>query len=278
MTLTPKLVWQSMKDPYVHGYSTRESIRLQDQARTLEEILHHDTRYPADSRVLEIGCGVGAQTVILARSSPDADITSMDISAESIRTAQEKVQKAGMRNVRFLRGDLYHLPLATGCMDHVFVCFVLEHLRDPHRALQEFYRVLNTGGTLTVIEGDHGSAFFYPESEEAENAIHCLVRLQGEQGGNACIGRSLYPRISAAGFRNVQVSPRMIYADATRPDLQEGFTRLTFTAMVEGVQREVRKRSLMDSAAWEKGITSLYKTGEADGTFCYTFFKATAVK
>jgi SAM-dependent methyltransferase len=267
-----------MKDPYVHGYSPRESTRLQDQARTLEEILHHDTRYPANSRVLETGCGVGAQTIILARSSPGADIISMDISAESIRIAREKVWKAGMLNVRFLRGDLYHLPLATGSVDHVFICFVLEHLRDPERALREIRRVLNTGGTLTVIEGDHGSAFFYPESEAAENAIHCLVRLQEEKGGNACIGRSLYPRISAAGFRDVRVSPRMVYADATRPDLQEGFTRLTFTAMVEGIQREVQERNLMDRTRWREGITALNHAAESGGTFCYTFFKATAVK
>ena len=59
---------------YVHGYSTREQERLEDQARTLAELLHHDTAYPAGSRVLEAGCGVGAQTLRLARSSPEARI------------------------------------------------------------------------------------------------------------------------------------------------------------------------------------------------------------
>ena len=53
---------------YVHGYSARESERLADQAQTLTELLHHDTHYPAGSRVLEAGCGIGAQTVILARN------------------------------------------------------------------------------------------------------------------------------------------------------------------------------------------------------------------
>ena len=47
---------------YVHGYSARESERLADQAQTLTELLHHDTHYPAGSRVLEVGCGIGAQT------------------------------------------------------------------------------------------------------------------------------------------------------------------------------------------------------------------------
>ena len=50
---------------YVHGYDAGEMQRLQDQARTLEGLLHADTTYPAGARVLEAGCGVGAQTVPL---------------------------------------------------------------------------------------------------------------------------------------------------------------------------------------------------------------------
>ena len=49
--------------PYVHGYGAREGERLLDQANALSSLLHHDTRYPPGSRVLEAGCGVGAQTV-----------------------------------------------------------------------------------------------------------------------------------------------------------------------------------------------------------------------
>ena len=55
---------------YVHGYSARESDRLTDQAQTLTDLLHHDTRYSAGAHVLKAGCGIGAQTVILAKNSP----------------------------------------------------------------------------------------------------------------------------------------------------------------------------------------------------------------
>ena len=66
-----------MNKSYVHGYDPRENIRLQDQAFTLVELLHYDTKYPAGSKVLEAGCGVGAQTVTLAQNSPGAYITSV---------------------------------------------------------------------------------------------------------------------------------------------------------------------------------------------------------
>ena len=55
---------------YVHGYSERELKRLQDQANTLDELLHHDTIFPGNSKVLVVGCGVGSQTKIIAKKNP----------------------------------------------------------------------------------------------------------------------------------------------------------------------------------------------------------------
>lgn len=263
---------------YVHGYSARESDRLADQAQTLTDLLHHDTWYPAGSRVLEAGCGIGAQTVILAKNSPGAHITSIDISEHSLVRAQENIQREGITNVTFRQGDIFHLPFEPSSFDHIFVCFVLEHLAEPQRALEQLRPLLNEGGTLTVIEGDHGSAFFHPDNVDAHRAIDCLVLLQKRMGGNALIGRQLYPLVAGAGYTDVSVSPRMVYVDASRPQLVEGFTKLTFTAMVEGVAEEVQRQGLMSRDAWERGIAALYRTTEPDGVFCYTFFKATARK
>ena len=91
-----------MKTSYVHGYTTRENIRLQDQASTLVELLHSDTAYPAGSRILEAGCGVGAQTITLAENSPDAKIIAVDISATSVARAKRKVAAAGFSKVHLV--------------------------------------------------------------------------------------------------------------------------------------------------------------------------------
>lgn len=266
------------ENQYVHGYSARESERLRDQAETLTDLLHNDTRYPAGSRVLEAGCGIGAQTIILAKNSPGADITSLDISADSLQQAEEKTRSLGITNVTFRHGDIFDLPFGPECFDHIFVCFVLEHLKEPERALAMLRPLLKDGGTLTVIEGDHGSTFFYPDDRDARRAIDCLVELQQRAGGNALIGRQLYPLITGAGYADVHVSPRMVYVDSSRPSLAGGFTKLTFTAMVRGVTDTVQNEGLMSREAWERGIAALYRTAENDGVFCYTFFKATARK
>ncbi|MFA5181234.1 MAG: methyltransferase domain-containing protein [Syntrophales bacterium] len=263
-----------MKSAYVHGYDPRENMRLQDQASTLVALLHSDTFYPEGSRVLEAGCGIAAQTITLARNSPAAMITSIDISEASVAEAKRKTGEAGCTNVRFQQADIFNLPFAPDSFDHIFVCFVLEHLSRPIEALLLLKEVLRKGGTITVIEGDHGSAYFHPDSEAAHRAIQCQVELQRRAGGNAMIGRELYPLLCKAGFKSVRVSPRMVYVDASKPELVDGFTRKTFTAMIEGVRAAALTAEIVEKGDFDRGIRDLYRTSEDNGVFCYTFFKA----
>ncbi len=263
---------------YVHGYSERESERLHDQADTLDELLHHDSVFPLNSKVLEAGCGVGAQTKIIAAKNPGCHFTSIDISESSLLQAEKLIQSLQIKNVEFQAGDIFDLHFKNESFDHIFVCFVLEHLSDPLRALHCLQPVLKPGGSMTVIEGDHGSAYFYPYSIAAQKAINCLVELQSRRGGNSLIGRTLHPLLQQAGFSDCTVSPRMVYADHNRPDLVEGFTKNTFTAMIEGVEQDALQNALISKQEWVQGIKDLYRTAEDGGVFCYTFFKGKGIK
>jgi SAM-dependent methyltransferase len=267
-----------MSDAYVHGYRASEQERLRDQAGTLVDLLHSDTAYPPGSAVLEAGCGVGAQTVTLAQRSPEARFTSVDISAASIAEARRRTDRAGLTNVEFQQGDIFDLPFDAESFDHVFVCFVLEHLGRPVDALAALERLLRPEGTITVIEGDHGSAYFHPDSAAAHAAIRCQVELQRKAGGNALIGRQVYPLMVEAGLEAVRVSARMVYVDSSRPDLVDGFTRRTFTAMIAGVREPAIDAGLIDAEGFDAGVADLHRTTEADGVFCYTFFKGVGSK
>jgi hypothetical protein len=70
----------------------------------------------------------------------------------------------------------------------------------------------------------------------------------------------------------------MVYVDSSRPALVEGFTRNTFTAMVEGAREAALAAGLVDPETWRRGIEALRRTAEPDGVFCYTFFKAFGVR
>jgi SAM-dependent methyltransferase len=260
---------------YVHGYDARESERLRAQAGSVLDLLHGDLSYPSGSRVLEVGCGTGAQTITLARNSPDAQFVAFDHSADSLARASTRLAAAGLNNVEFIHADLFSLPVDPASFDHVFVCFVLEHLPNPVDALVLIRRLLKPGGTITAFEGDHGATIFHPDSDLAHRAINCQVELQRRAGGNALIGRQLFPLLMQAGYRAVRVSPRVVYVDSSRPELVDGFTRDTFIAMIEGVRVAALDAGIIGADVFDAGIRALHRTAEDDGVFCYTFFKAT---
>ena len=102
--------WKIFDRRYRAEMRQPEKMRLQDQATTLEELLHSDTTYAAGSRVLEAGCGAGAQTVILSAKNPQMLITSIDISEDSVRQARETKASAGIGNVTFQRAGQSLFP------------------------------------------------------------------------------------------------------------------------------------------------------------------------
>lgn len=264
---------------YVHGYGEREAQRLMDQAESVSDLIHHDTEFPPDSRILEVACGVGAQTVAMAQRLPACRFVSFDKIPQSVGLAAERVRTAGLQEVHLLTADLFEAPFKPESFDVLFVSYLLEHLPDPLAALISLKTLLRPGGTVLVVEGDHGSCYFHPDTPEAIRAWKCLIEVQAGLGCDSEIGRRLHPLLQSAGFENVRVSPRMVYADKNRPLMQHQFVLQTIVPMVEGIRTEALAKSLMPPIEWEKGVSDLRETGlSSKGTFCYTFFKASAKK
>jgi len=268
---------EDMSEQYVHGYSEKESQRLSDQAGTLTQIIHHDSIFPPGSKILEAGCGTGAQTSILAQLNPGCEFTSVDISDSSLEIARKRISAAGITNVTFVHLDIMDEVFFTDRFDHAVFCFVLEHLKKPAEAVMKVMQMVKSGGTITAIEGDHGSVCFHPESEKALRTIECQVILQKMAGGDACIGRKIYPLLVSAGLSNVMVTARIVYADSGKSNLVDGFTRKTFIAMIEGVRKPSVAAGLITEKEWEEGISDLYRSAAKDGTFSYTFYKGTGI-
>lgn len=258
---------------YIHGYSNEESLRLHLQANVLESIIHNDSIFSNNSKVLEAGCGVGAQTRILASKNPRSHFISVDVSEDSVIEAKRMIDKANISNVEIKQADIYKLPFKNETFDRVVVCFVLEHLNNPIQALTELKRVLKKGGSLMAIEGDHGSVFFHPTSKYANDAINSQIQLQKLNGGDANIGRKLFSLFQAINLKYISVSPKIVYIDPTKPKLAEGFLKNTFTAMIEGVRENAIQKGIINKQIFEKGIMDLNQIIESKGVLATLFLK-----
>ncbi len=264
---------------YLHGYSQRETQRLQEQSGILEELLHSDTSYRAGSKVLEAGCGVGGQTIILTRHSPEAEFTSIDISEASLKRAEELITGQAIENVDFRQANILQLPFDDESFDHIFICFVLEHLSQPIDALLEVKRVLKKGGSLTIIEGDHGSCFWYPQTQDSLQVWDCLIKAQQQLGHDPLIGRRLSPLLHQSGLDVQTVDPRWVYADALNQALRDGIVNKIIVPMTETARDQSLEMGLIDSDTWGKGIRELEAISvDQEGTFFYTWFKGLAIK
>ncbi len=262
---------------YVHGYSDREAERLADQADSVRDLIHADTSFASGDRVLEPGCGVGAQTMPLAGRFPNTKFTSFDLSAESLARTREGLGE--LENVALLRTDLLTPPFADGQFDAALVSYLLEHVPDPARALAMVRRLVKPGGRVYVVEGDHGSCYWHPETVPAQRAWKCLIEVQRRLQGDSLIGRRLYPLLTDAGFADVRVSPRMVYADESQPHLMVAFVEKTIVPMVLGAREASLEWGLIEAETFDEGARDLLAVSRVPGgAFCYTFFKATATR
>src|SRR3712207_2737219 len=122
---------------------------------------------PRPENVLEVGCGAGGFTRLLA--SRARSVTALDLSPQMIRLAKSRT--AGLRNIEFLLGDLLRLPLPAAGFDCVVSIATLHHL-PAARALHKMKDALKPGGVLVVHDllADDGifdlglSALAYPLS------------------------------------------------------------------------------------------------------------------
>ena len=108
-------------------------------------------RLPADARVLDVGCGSGWATRLIAQQTPQGNVVGIDISDEMIQVATETSRD--FSNVEFKVATAESLPFSTSEFTHAFSMESLYYYTNVVAALREIHRVLEDGGLfVTVID------------------------------------------------------------------------------------------------------------------------------
>jgi SAM-dependent methyltransferase len=124
-------------------------------------------RYAAGKRVLDVACGEGYGSAILAAGA--ASVTGVDIDAATV--AHARATYASRANLSFVEGSAAKLPLADASVDLVVSFETIEHLDAPDqpKMLAEFARVLAPDGALVLSAPNRPE---YSESRGYVNPYH----------------------------------------------------------------------------------------------------------
>jgi SAM-dependent methyltransferase len=194
---------------YVHGYGTPEQQRLVEQAEHWRHRLICDgTRLEAGTRLLEVGCGVGAVLAVLGQEYPGVRLSGLDIESKQLEFARTHLVRAGVE-ATLTEGDALALPFEDESFDHVWMMWFLEHLADPPEALREVRRVLVAGGAVTAIEVDYGTCRAEPSTPALEALFDAMVRGMAASGWSDA-GTRLPGWLSEVGFREIDDGERAV--------------------------------------------------------------------
>lgn len=121
-----------------------------DEDKNLEYLTRALSGVPEDfaGKLLEVPVGTGVLTMPVYKELPEAEITCLDYSADMMDKAQKRAEAAGIRNIRFLQGDVGALPFEDESFDIVLSLNGFHAFPDKDAAYRETCRVLKKGGTF----------------------------------------------------------------------------------------------------------------------------------
>lgn len=131
-------------DPLLHGLMRDRPLK----ARLVDQIAPR-----AGQRILDVGCGTGTLTLMLATRVPDAQVVGLDGDADVLELARAKAQRQGV-DVEWIRGLSFDAPLADGTFDRITSSLMLHHLTTEQklRTFDALRGWLKPGGELHVAD------------------------------------------------------------------------------------------------------------------------------
>jgi ubiquinone/menaquinone biosynthesis C-methylase UbiE len=266
--------------PYLHGFSKEEQDRLIRQAEYGEFPIFSRVNFTQVSQLLEVGCGVGAQSEILLRRFPKLKITGIDMSDRQLATLKERQAKIPMLAERMtaMKMDATKLKFKAASFDGAFLCWILEHIPEPGRVLKEVQRVLQPGSPIVVTECMNASFFLDPYSPHVWKFWMAYNDHQIDSKGDPFVGAKLGNLLTDAGFHDIVTEVKTWYYDKRYPvqrkECLEYWTDLLLSAAPQLITAKLVTEA--DLKMVKKELASVAK--DPNAVFFDSFIQARAIR
>ena len=264
--------------PYLHGFSPVEQERLRKQAKFAEHTIYQNVNFSSNKKILEVGCGVGAQSEIILRRFPNVHLTGVDFNEKQLKAAKTHLAALPFANGRY---DLHqmdgaNLKFESQSFDGAFLCFVLEHVPDPKRVLSEIRRVLQPGGVLYATEVLNSSFFLDPYSPNVLKYWMAFNDYQYDQKGDPFMGGKLGNLMMQIGFQNIETEVKTWFLDNRRPgqrkEIIEFWSELLMSAADQLVEAKYVTEETVEGMKKEMAVVA----NDPNAVFFFSFIQAKA--
>ncbi len=194
-----------MADDYTHGH--HESVLRSHRWRTAENsaayLLAH---LEPGMSLLDVGAGPGTITLDLAARVAPGHVRGVDAAADVVEIARQAARDGDHRNVEFAVDDAYALSSADDSWDVVHAHQVLQHLKHPVAALEEFRRVVRPSGIVAARDVDYEGTIWWPRLPALDEWLELYLQVHRSTSGEPSAGRRLKGWAREAGFAEVSSS------------------------------------------------------------------------
>lgn len=236
---------------------------LERQQILAEQLMERTLRFlqkvsvAQEAEILDLGCGLGETTKLLASHFSQATVTGIDQDADLLHIARQKGQTA-TSSMTFLQADATKLPFADHTFDFVFARYLLLHMEDPLVVLKEMKRVCKPGGIVFAQEPDFCSFLCYPESWAFEKVNSWFSNLFSD----ALVGRKLESFFNTLALKNISIQAE-IGVETSVNHKGKKLVRLTGEAMGEALLT----KGLIDAEDLGECLRELLRVEHDEHTF-----------
>ncbi len=263
---------------YLHGFTEEEQLRLRTQARFSEYSVYENINLSGVKDLLEVGCGVGAQSEILLRRFPNLKLTGVDSNPKQLESAKKSLNSLGFAEGRWNLHlqDATAMDLPPQSFDGAFLCWVLEHMTDTLRVLSEIRRVLAPGGKIVINEVMNSSFFLDPYSPNVWQYWMAFNDYQNEIGGDPFIGMKLGNMLLSLGFKDISTHIKTWHLDNRHPEKRKEYidfwTELLLSASEQLIKTKYVTKEIVQEASKELKAVS----NDPNSVFHFSFMQAKA--
>lgn len=223
-------------ESYIHGFSSQERNRPIEQATALAPAVFGGLDFSEFEDLLEVGCGVGAQTKHILGRWPNLKVCAIDKNTSQVSAARDYLAaEIASGRVRLLATDI-SICIPDRQFDAALTIWVLEHVSDPAVILMQIQQALKPGGYLVLTEVDNATFGFFPENLIIERWWDQFNTFQASGGANPFIGQTLDTLAKAAGFAIVSFTTLPIIDSDREPERRIYFLRYLRDLLLSGAE------------------------------------------